>query len=113
MSRAAQAIGDLFSSEWSEALAALSLAKKLEPSAKSRDLKQIDAALDANWRDVYGLADKVADRHMRTGKRASFMEPIVERLQPAATHFDADWKDKVVTVSLDDLDGKDAVAAGK
>ena len=53
-------------------------------------------AMDANWREVYELADLVAERHVRDGAAAAFVEgDAVERLSGAATDFDAAWKEKL------------------
>lgn len=76
-----------------EARASLSLGKKL--AAAGRDLPKLAAAMDANWQEVYGLADMVAARHIATGRKGEFLEPCVERLKGAATSFDHDWKSKV------------------
>ena len=83
--------GPLFSAE---TMSAIGLARKLAPAG--RDLGKLAAAMDENWRDVYELAELVAERHMRSseGGRA-FCEPAVERLIPAARTFDHDWKSKV------------------
>ena len=72
----------------------MQLALKLQPAV--RDLAKLAAAMDANWREIYDLADQIADRHLRTGLRSRFLEGTpVERLLPAATCFDADWKGKL------------------
>jgi hypothetical protein len=76
-----------------EAAAALSLARKLAPAG--RDLKKLAAAMDANWREIYGLAELIADRHVRDGECASFLEPVVDRFRPAVTTYDHDWKEKL------------------
>ena len=90
----AAALSGLLSSERAEVLAAVQLARKLQPA--SRDLAKLAAAMDANWREIYNLADQIADRHLRTGLRSRFLEGTpVERLLPAATGFDADWKRKL------------------
>ena len=70
-----------------------SLARKLAPAG--RDLNKLAAAMDENWREVYELAELVAERHMRSGESGAFCEPVTERLMPAATTFDHDWKAKV------------------
>ena len=79
-----------FSDDASETLAALALARKLAPAG--RDLTKLEAAMDGAWRETYALADLVAERHLRTGPRSAFPEPATERLLPAATTFDHDWK---------------------
>ena len=76
-----------------ETLTALKLARALAPAG--RDLNKLSAAMDEHWRDVYGLADKVADRIVRDGVKGEFCEPCVERLQPANAHFDPDWMSKL------------------
>jgi hypothetical protein len=77
-----------------QVLAAVQLARKLQPAG--RDLPKLAAAMDENWREIYDLADQIAERHLRTGPRSSFLEGApVERLLPAATYFDADWKGKL------------------
>ena len=78
----------------SEAYSALLLAQKLAPAG--RDLEKLAKAMDDNWKDIYALADKVADRHVRKGKRSAFIEGLpAERLVPAVTDFDEDWKGKL------------------
>ena len=87
-------LSGMLSSERGEVLAALGLARKLQPAG--RDAEKLGQAMDENWREIYALADMIAERHVRTGSRASFLEgDTVERLLPAATHFDADWKRKL------------------
>ena len=54
--------------------------------------------------EIYELADRIAERHMRTGIKGSFMEPQVERLRPAAMGFDHEWKDKTQAQAALDLD---------
>jgi acyl-CoA oxidase len=81
-----------------EQLAAISLARKLAPAG--RDLEKMAAAMDANWREVYALADLVCARHVRegsgTGPGFEFPEgPPVEQLWPQATAFDEAWKEKL------------------
>jgi len=90
---AAVAAAVLPSRDRPEAMAALLLARKIAPVA--RDHQKLAVVMDENWREVYGLADIVADRHMADGARSAFMEPCVERLQPGSTKFDEDWKSKV------------------
>ena len=91
---AAAVLGGLLSPERAEVLAAVQLGRKLQPAG--RDLPKLAAAMDANWREIYDLADQIADRHLRTGLRSTFLEGTpVERLLPAATYFDADWKGKL------------------
>ena len=77
-----------------ETVAAISLARKLQPAG--RDAQKLGKAMDDNWRQVYDLADMIAARHVRTGARGAFVEgATVERLLPAATHFDGAWKEKL------------------
>ena len=78
-----------------EARAALRLARALAPAGRDRD--KLAAAMDANWREVYELAELVADRHIRDAAQGvEFPEgPVVERFRAAATGFDADWKAKL------------------
>lgn len=80
-------------SESSETLAAMSLGRKL--ASAGRDASKLAKAMDENWREIYHLADLVAARHMRTGVSDTFMEPQVERLRPASTHFDHEWKNTI------------------
>ena len=82
-----------FSADAAETLAALSLARKLAPAG--RDPAKLEAAMDGAWREIYALADHVADRHLRTGPRSTFPEPPTERLLPAATTFDHAWKNGI------------------
>ena len=71
------------------------LGQKLSAAMASRDMGKIAAALDENWRMVYELADAIAERHVQSASGgATFIEPIVERLEGAATGFDARWKEK-------------------
>ena len=79
-----------FSSDSTEILAALSLARKLAPAG--RDLAKLEEAMDASWREIYDLAELVAERHLKTGPRSAFPEPATERLLPAGIVFDHDWK---------------------
>jgi len=52
--------------------------------------------MEENWREMYDLADMIAERHIRTGERGTFLEGTpVERHMPAATHFDTEWKAKL------------------
>ena len=40
------------------------------------------AALEANWKDLYALADLVCDRHIRGAVSGrTFLEPCVDRLR--------------------------------
>jgi len=91
------AFGSLFGGDGplfdEEVLASLGLARKLAPAG--RDLNKLAAAMGENWREVYGLADLIAARHVRTGKSGAFCEPVTDRLIPAETSFDHDWKAKV------------------
>jgi len=87
-------------SEPSETLAAARLASKLQPAG--RDAAKLAKAMDENWREIYALADLVAERHMRTGQRGAFLEgETVERMMPAATEFDAEWKEKLAQPAAD------------
>lgn len=89
-----KAIGDLFTEDSAEALAALRLARELMPAG--RDLQKMAKALDDNWKSVYALADMIADRHIaKSPPGKCFIEPCVERLQGAQTTFDEDWKNKL------------------
>ena len=68
----------------------------LAPSMKSRDRQQQQKAMDDNWESIYELADLVCDRHMSTGKRATFVEgEVVDRVVPASIGFDINWKSKI------------------
>ena len=58
------------------------------------------AAADDNWREIYDLADLIAERHLRTGARSQFLEPPVERLRPASPEFDSDWKERLGAPAL-------------
>jgi len=51
--------------------------------------------MDSNWRAIYALADLIADRHIKYGVKRQFFEPCENRIQGAATTFDAAWRDKV------------------
>jgi len=77
------------SADRSETVAALKLAQQLAPAG--RDPAKLSAAMDANWAEIYGLADLIAARHVRTGTKSAFIEPAVDRLRPAGTAFDSDW----------------------
>ena len=83
-----------FNDEGAESLAALQLGQKLAPAG--RDREKMAELMDTHWEDIYQLADLVSDRHVRTGGRAKFPEPIVERLERASTEFDTEWKDKIL-----------------
>jgi len=76
-----------------EALMALYVAARLAPAG--RDPKKMSQAMDTNWRAIYALADLIADRHIRKSPKSEFFEPCENRIQGAATTFDADWKDKI------------------
>jgi len=76
-----------------ESMAALSLARKLAPAG--RDLEKMQALMDEHWREIYELADMVADRHQRDGKKSEFCEPIVNRFWPSSSSYDDDWKSKL------------------
>ena len=72
----------------------MQLARSLQPAG--RDVQKLGKAMDDNWRQVYDIADMIAARHVRTGARGAFVEgATVERLLPAATHFDGEWKEKL------------------
>mmetsp|Transcript_13721 Transcript_13721/g.39397 ORF Transcript_13721/g.39397 Transcript_13721/m.39397 type:complete len:138 (-) Transcript_13721:219-632(-) len=91
---AAAALSGLLGEHRAEVFAAANLARKLQPAG--RDVAKLAAAMDEHWREIYDLAEMIAERHIRTGPRAAFVEgPSVERLTPAATGFDADWKGKL------------------
>ena len=78
-----------------EARAALSLARTLGAVPRG-DRRALSDAMDANWREIYGLAELIAARHVREGERGVFVEgDVVERLQCAATDFDHAWKEKL------------------
>ena len=51
------AIGDVFSSHSTEAIAAINLARKLAPAG--RDHQKLGKAMDENWEEIYALADMV------------------------------------------------------
>ena len=51
--------------------------------------------MDESWREIYELADLVAERHLRDGPKSAFPEPALERLLPAVTTFDGGWKERV------------------
>ena len=67
------------------------LAASMATPAAGRDPAKLSAAMDANWAEIYGLADLIAARHVRTGTKSAFIEPVVDRLRPAGTAFDSDW----------------------
>jgi len=90
---ALSALGGIFGADRTETVAALSLARKLAPAG--RDIEKLAAAMNENWREIYDLADLIADRHLRTGARSAFLEPPVERLRPASPEFDSEWKAKL------------------
>lgn len=83
-------------------------ARKLAPTGKMAqrppsawdqgELERMQAVMDANWRDVYALADMVAERHVASSRGLErFVEgQVVNRLKGTATAFDHDWKAKVV-----------------
>lgn len=81
-----------------EARQALLLAQKLNGAGRDRGKQQ--AAMEANWQDIYELADTVADRHIRNGEKGQFCEPIVERLRRSATTFDEDWQAKCLNLPV-------------
>lgn len=87
-SAAASVLG--MSADSREALAALRLASQLHSAG--RDLAKLEAAMDASWREIYHLADLIAERHLREGPKSAFPEPAVDRLLPAVTTFDHEWK---------------------
>ena len=72
-----------------EAFAALNLARKLAPAG--RDLEKMDELMKENWEDIYDLAELIEERHINKVEGEDFMEPIIERLEAAAVHFDLDW----------------------
>ena len=84
--------------EWREVVAAAALGRTLAAAGRD-DPAALSAAWDGAWREVYALADLVADRYEREAAAApgagGFAEPIIERLQRFDTGFDADWKDKL------------------
>jgi len=91
---AAAAAGLLSPSSHAEVRSALSLARALQPAG--RDLNKLAKAMDENWREIYALADVIAERHIRTGRKGAFLEGTpTDRHMPAATHFDAAWKSKL------------------
>jgi len=79
-----------------EARQALQLAQKLSGAGKDREKQQ--AAMEANWKDIYQLADTVAERHIREGAKGVFCEPIVERLRPSSKAFDENWQAKCLNL---------------
>lgn len=79
--------------EGAEARLALKLAAALAPSG--RDRVKLAAAMDEQWTDIYALADLVATRVVTTHPQSRFPEPMVERMTPADTAFDSDWKHKL------------------
>jgi len=89
------AITACFSTHGAEARAALSLARKLQPAG--RDLEKLAAAMNTYWRDVYALADIIADRFEETCTPSAFIEGTpVERIKPAEKTWDDQWKEKVL-----------------
>ena len=52
---------------------ALSLARALQPAG--RDPVKLAKAMDENWREIYALADLIAERHISTGRCAAVPEP--------------------------------------
>jgi len=101
------ALKDIFTGDSAEALAAIQLARKLAPTGKMAqrppsawdqgELEKMQAVMDANWRDVYALADMVAERHVASSSGLErFVEgQVVNRLKGTTTAFDHDWKAKV------------------
>jgi hypothetical protein len=89
------------SSDGAEARAALLLARKLAPAG--RDRTKMAAKMDKHWRDIYALADMIADRHVREQKGIDFPEPIVERIKAFSPKFDFNWKDTTMNRSLKDV----------
>jgi acyl-CoA oxidase len=73
-----------------EAVAAAALARRL--AAAGKDLAKLSDAMDASWRELYALADRICDRHIATGARARFPEPCVDRFVPRTLEFDWGWK---------------------
>eukprot|EP00941_MAST-03F_sp_MAST-3F-sp1_P000497 g497.t1 len=97
-----------------EALAAASLAQKLAPAGKDRG--KLAAAMDANFREIYELADLIAARHVRDGKKTQFVEgQVVERLKPASTEYDHNWKKKLgaIPVSSEEVEKMQREQNGK
>ena len=47
----------------------MQLASKMVSQSKGKGKQGMSDALDANWEEIYALADLVADRHERTGTR--------------------------------------------
>jgi acyl-CoA oxidase len=86
------ALASLVSPDSAETMAALRLARKLAPAG--RDLEKLSAAMNTHWREIYDLADHIAERHIRSGAPGQF-EPTVERLIPAEAVYDHDWKQKL------------------
>ncbi|KNC76209.1 hypothetical protein SARC_11278 [Sphaeroforma arctica JP610] len=86
-------VGDVFSTNSAEAIAAISLARKLAPAG--RDLQKMAAALDVNWRELYGLSDMICERHINSTQGSKFIEPCVERLRASSNEYDHDWKSKL------------------
>ena len=76
--------------EGKEALAALSLARKLAPAG--RDLQKMDALFAEHWEDIYHLAELIEERHISSTPPAAFIEPLVERLVGADARYDTEWK---------------------
>lgn len=90
----ASSSGDNMQMQFTETMAAMALARKLAPAG--RDVQKMANAMDANWRDIYGLADLVCARHIsQSPKDQTFVEPIVQRLTGASVEFDHDWKAKI------------------
>ena len=56
--------------------------------------------MDENWREIYEVADFICARHIATGQKSAFLEPIEQRLVPASMEFDHDWKDKLPGLQL-------------
>jgi len=92
------ALDGMLAGQGVEMLAAGRLAMKLTPAG--RDVEKLAVAMDDNWRELYGLAELVAARHMRQGSSAAFIEPMVDRLRPAATTFDHGWKAQLQGVAV-------------
>ena len=87
------ALRDALSPHRREALAALALARRLAPAG--RDPARLQALMDANWREVYALADLVAARHIEGQRGSAFLEPVVERLWRSDPAMDWGWKTKL------------------
>jgi len=86
------ALGQIFSDS-GETLSAISLARKLAPAG--RDLEKMSGLMDKHWREIYDLAEHITARHMRTGEKGTFCEPMVDRGIASDPTFDHEWKEKL------------------